>query len=288
MSDIRSAKLEQLIVYPVKSLRGITVDDWPISEQGLAFDRHWMLVMPNGRFVTQRQLPQMALIDTAIEGSQLILSRTGHGAVSVPLQPTLQPQADTQHSENNPFVAQVWRDQCDVEEACTAASSWLNQVLQPPQPLRLVRMRQGAERPQSQPQRFGADTRVQFADAAPFLIANQASLQALNNHLADKQIAPRDMRRFRPNLIISGLDAFAEHTLDRLDLNGVGFDLIDHCERCIITTIDPDTAAKEPDMQTYRELAQINPMPNNSKAPAFGVNATLRRSGTKPQHIRIV
>lgn len=279
MSNIALPKLEQLIVYPVKSLRGIVVDDWPISDQGLAFDRHWMLVMPNGRFVTQRQLPQMALIDTAIEGSQLVLSHNNHGSVSIPL--------ETAKATGDGFIAEVWRDQCEVQEASEAASHWLNQVLKPAQPLRLVHMQRNSERQQSQPERFGANTRVEFADAAPFLIANQASLQALNAHLQTKQLPPRDMRRFRPNLIISGLEAFTEHHYDSMELGGFGFNLIDHCERCTITTIDPDTAAKEPDMATYRELAQINPMPGKATAPAFGVNATLQPQPDTAQRIRV-
>ncbi len=284
MSNIASLKLEQLIVYPVKSLRGIVVEQWPISEQGLAFDRHWMLVMPNGRFVTQRQLPQMALIDTAIEGSQLILSLSGYGSVSVPLK--------SSNNQSDRFSAQVWRDECDVHEASEAASQWLNKALQPPQPLRLVRMSDNAQRPQSQPERFGAETRTLFADAAPFLIANTSSLDALNRHLQSKgyidEARPeKDMRRFRPNLVVSGLDAFDEHNYQSLQLNGFNFRLVDHCERCIITTINPDTADKDPDMETYRELAKINPMPEKPKAPAFGVNATLALEPNQPTEISI-
>ncbi len=259
--------IEQLIVYPVKSLRGIEVQQWPLTAEGLLYDRHWMLVMPNGRFVTQRQLPRMCLIDTAIDGDTLVLSCTDKGQVSLPLNPKL---------NTGVFNATIWRDDCDVAEASSEATAWLNQVLQPPQPLRLVAMANGHQRVQSQPERFGYETHTRFADAAPFLIANRASLDSLNAALTPKGLSPVDMRRFRPNIVISGLEAFAEHGISLLQRqDGLGLELRDHCERCVMTTINPDTAEKHPAMEPYSTLATLNSMPGKPQAAAFAVNATL-------------
>lgn len=266
-----SIQLRQLNFYPVKSLRGITVDSWPLTPLGLQYDRHWMLVNKKGRFITQRQLPAMALIDTALEDEgdepRLLLSRSGKGGVEIPLSAAT---GDVQQ-------AQIWRDTAEVREASVEASNWLTEALESPQPLKLVRMLDGARRSQSQAERFGADTRVQFPDAAPFLIANSASLDALNLHLQSQDLPSVDMRRFRPNLVIEGLPAFAEHKLTELQLGKLSFTMVDHCERCVITTINPDTAEKDMNMATYRALAEINPMPDNPASPAFAVNATLKK-----------
>lgn len=278
-----TVRIEQLIVYPVKSLRGIQVEQWPVTHEGLMYDRHWMLVMPNGRFVSQRQLPRMTLIDTAIEGDTLVLSADGKGEIKLPLM--------TQQT-GTVFTATIWRDDCDVFEAATEASAWLNQALQPPQPLRLVAMAHNHQRNQSQPERFGADTHTRFADAAPFLVANSASLEALNDNLIRQSMSAVDMRRFRPNIVVSGIDAFAEHDLSDLRrADGLALQLRDHCERCIITTIDPDSGEKSADREPYQTLATLNPMPGKplseknlsgkTKAAAFAVNATLD-IGTAP------
>ncbi|MGH1370793.1 MAG: MOSC domain-containing protein [Cellvibrionaceae bacterium] len=267
MANNTNVTIEKLIVYPVKSLRGIEVAQWPITPQGLQYDRHWMLVMPNGRFVSQRQLPKMALINTAIANESLTLSAEGYGEVSLPL-------VGSNQSER--FQATVWRDECDVIEASVEVSAWLNNVLQPAKPLRLVSIADNFIRPQSNPERFGEETFTAFADAAPFLVANTASLDQLNRQLQQQQSPLVDMRRFRPNIVISGLAAFEEHRVQRLSHNdGLALNLRDHCERCIMTTINPDNAEKDPSMQPFKTLLDLNPMPDNHKAPAFAVNATL-------------
>jgi uncharacterized protein YcbX len=263
--QINHPQIHQLWVYPVKSLRGIELQHSAISQQGLAHDRQWMLVMPNGRFVTQRQVPHMALINTAISGQNLILSQAGKGSVEIPMEQT----------SGEIFDGTVWRDSVEVQEASEAASHWLTETLKAPQPLKLVRMKPDYQRQHCNPERFGREHHTHFADAAPFLIANQASLDALNQHLESKGRDPVDIRRFRPNIVIEGLPAFSEHNLTEIELGGVKFKLVDHCERCTITTINPDTAAKDPNQETYKYLAEINAMPDNPKAPAFGVNATL-------------
>jgi uncharacterized protein YcbX len=147
-----------------------------------------------------------------------------------------------------------------------------------------------ARRPQSQPERFGVDCHTVFADAAPYLIANQASLDALNRELLEQGKKSVDIRRFRPNIVINGEpEAFAEHTLTTLQRDPTQdapsdyrLSLIDHCQRCVITTIDPDKGARDDDMTVFKTLARINPMPQlpgteqrSKAAPAFAVNALL-------------
>lgn len=265
---MNTVNVSQLYLYPVKSLRGIAVDQWPLTPQGLLHDRQWMLVMPNGRFVSQRQLTQMALIDVYIEDQLLVLSKSGHGSVSLKLPCT---------GVGETLKAKVWNDECNVRESHNEASSWLNQVLKPPQPLKLVNLAHNQQRPQSEPERFGHQTRIKFADAAPYLISNEQSIKELNNILSQKGKARVDNRHFRPNIVIDGLDAFQEHQVQTLYPAGKQYELklIDHCERCIITTINPDSGEKNSSLEPLKTLTDINPMPNKAHAAAFGVNAVI-------------
>lgn len=268
----RHLAIEQLMLFPVKSLGGIAVDQWPLTAEGLLYDRNWMLVLPNGRFVTQRQLPQMALVHTAIDDERLVLSADGKGEISLPLRSG----RDLTQSEDTPvFAATVWRDQCEVIEAAAAASAWLTGVLKPPHPLRLVALARDQQRPQAQPERFGAHTHTRFADAAPLLVANQSSLDALNTKLQQRGMDAVEMRRFRPNLVVSGVPAFAEHELSQCRReDGLLLQLRDRCERCTIITVDPERGVTADNMEPYRTLATLNAQPENPRAAVFGVNAT--------------
>ena len=124
---------------------------------------------------------------------------------------------------------------------------------------------------------LGRGNRVLFADAAPFLVANDASLAAVNDALAPTGKPRLLMNRFRPNITVSGLTAFAEHDVERLDGDGYALDMRYPCERCIVTTIDQETAERDADVEPYRTLSRINPMPGGNDKPAFGENATLAK-----------
>ncbi len=256
-----------LYIYPVKSLKGIAVDSHPLTAQGLAGDRHWMVVMPNGRFVTQRQLPQMATVSTALDARQLVLSAEGCGSISVA----------RDSAGGSPCEATVWRDDCEAIDEGAEVSAWLTEALQSPKPLRLVRLREQFTRPQSKPDLLGANTSTHFADAAPYLVAYQASLDELNRQLQQRGLAPVDIRRFRPNILVSGLEAFAEHRVSQLRHSRQHY-VLRHCfpcQRCTITTIDQDLGTRDADMQPFKTLIDLNRMPGNNQAPAFGENTVL-------------
>ena len=232
-----------------------------------------MLVMPNGRFISQRQLPRMALINTALnqKSGTLTLSLDGFGSVSLGFHPQGQ----------STISAQVWRDHVDVQEASQEASIWLTAALNSPQPLRLVSMHKDAVRQHCNPERFGTASNTYFADAAPALITNTASLSHLNHQLSARQLPEVDIRRFRPNIVVSGLAPFEEQALNKqlLTHRDYRLRLVDQCERCIITTINPDSAEKHPKLEPFRTLGELNPMPGTSpettNRPAFGMNSLI-------------
>lgn len=262
MTDVR---ITGLSIYPVKSMKGIDVSEARLTAKGLEHDRRYMVVRPEGQFVTQRDLPRLALIHTALEGGQILLSRTGFGAIQIP--PGNEP-GELIHTR-------VWGDHCETTDLGDDIARWLQSALETDDSLRLVRMREGFRRPQNQAELLGENTTTYFADAAPFLVANEASLQTLNEHLeaAGHQAVP--MNRFRPNIVVKGLEAFAEHRLGMLQGDDFSLGLRHPCERCVVTTIDQSTAEKDPARQPFKTLREINPMPGKKPAPAFGHNAIL-------------
>lgn len=256
--------LSALWIYPVKSLAGIALAEATITQAGLLGDREWMIIDEQGTFVTQRKLPRLATIKTRLSDSgTLQLTAAEMGSIRVPI-----PQGDA-------VRARVWRDECLGVPASPEVNQWLSQAAASSAPLTLVYFAKQHRRPVDA-QRFGAFT-THFADAAPFLVANDTSLQALNTHLLGLKLPQVDMRRFRPNIVIQGLSAFHEHQYSHLkhERSEVRLSLIDHCQRCSIITVNQTTGESSRDTSPFPQLAQINSMPGKPKAPAFGVNAVL-------------
>lgn len=254
-----------LMVYPVKSMKGITLESAVLTPKGLEHDRRFMVVREDGVFVTQRDTPLMALVHTGLEPGGLVLSRDGLGQVFIPF--------DAEEGER--IHTRVWKDECETTDQGEVVSNWLTEALESDERLRLVAMASHFVRPQGKPDRLGAGTQTLFADAAPFLVASEGSLVQLNRELVLRGNEPVPMNRFRPNIVISGLPAFNEHSTDRLLGENCAFKLCYPCQRCVVTTIDQLTATRNPDWEPYKTLCDINPIPGGKNAPAFGQNAVL-------------
>jgi uncharacterized protein YcbX len=262
------AVVSALTVYPVKGMRGIELDCARLTPTGLDRDRAFMVVRRDGRFVTQRDCPRLALIVTALDGDGVTLSREGLGAIRVPFD----------REDGDRVRTRVWKDPCETVDQGAAVSRWLSAALESAEPLRLVAMAPGFRRPQGKADLLGAGAHTLFADAAPFLVAGAESLAALNRELAARGFDAVPMNRFRPNIVVRGLPAFAEHRAGRWRAEGWALRLCHPCERCIVTTIDQATALRHPEREPYRTLADINPVPGSDTAPAFGQNAVLVES----------
>ena len=254
-----------LFVYPVKSMRGIAVDCARLTPLGLEHDRRFMVVRSNGEFVTQRKQPLLSQIDTALEAGGVVLSRSGFGQILVPFDA----------AGGKGLQTRVWKDLCSVTDQGEAVSRWLTEALESPDRLLLVAMQEGFVRPQGKADLLGEATRTLFADAAPYLLANEASLAQLNRELLARGHQSVPMNRFRPNILVNGLEPFAEHDLATLAGNDFSLGLAHACERCVVTTIDQSTGVQNPDWEPYKTLSTINPMPGRPNRPAFGHNATL-------------
>lgn len=271
--------ISQLFIYPVKSLRGFSTKEATLTPQGLAYDRQWMIINEKNNFVTQRKYAQLVLIHTRIEGQQLILSLANQ-SVLAPLVINMDQTPSTDVIE-----ATIWKDTCLVIDEGADASQWLHKALgETTPPLRLVRMA-STPRPQSQPELLGENTHTYFADAAPFLITNEASLDKVNKQLQTANHHPVPMENFRPNIVLTGIDAFTEHTIKHIHHPHYQFTHCYPCQRCVIPTIDITTGIRHPKQQPFSCIANINAMPNNPKAPAFGENAILQRGDQSTIHV---
>lgn len=262
---MEQARVSGLYVYPVKSMKGIALQEALLTPKGLEHDRRWMVVRADGRFMTQREEPCLALIHTRLDEHGVTLSRDGHGSISIPFE----------SAGGKPLQTRIWQDDCAAQDEGDEVSGWLSAALGSKEPVRLVRMAAGFERPQSQPQRFGAANKTVFADAAPFLVANESSLERLNRELGTQGLAPVPMNRFRPNVVVRGLQPFAEHRTATLDSEGWSLALVDHCVRCLVTTVDQETGQRDPAREPYQTLRRLNPAPGEKSPPAFAQNAVL-------------
>ena len=251
--------LAGLHVYPVKSCRGISVAEARLTEAGLERDREWMIVTPEGRFLTQRELPRLALIGTRLEPRALRLSAPGQEPLEVPFD-----------EMGSPTEVVVWRDRCAARDSGDAAARWLGGFLG--RTVRLVRF-DATQRRRSDPAWTGdAPAYARFADGFAMLAISTASLDDLNSRLD----APLPMDRFRPNLVLEGLAPYGEDGLGEFCVGeDVRLRVVKPCTRCAITTTDQDTGVVdgvEPlrTLRTFRWNADL-------RGVAFGQNVIVIR-----------
>lgn len=231
MDGERAIHLSGLYIYPIKSCRGISLGAWDVDGRGLRLDRRWMLVDGDGRFLSQRELPRMALIGVRIGSEHLAVDAPGMPTLDVPFEPVV----------DDLVPARVWNDVVMASPAGGEAGRWFSEFLGVN--CALVRLSESTARPVD-PGYGRSDDRVHLADGFPFLLTSEASLADLNARL-DR---PLPMDRFRPNLVVEGCGPFAEDGWDVVRVGAMTFRVVKPCARCVITTVDQGTAttAREP------------------------------------------
>jgi uncharacterized protein len=233
--------LSQIWIYPVKGLAGISVESAEVQLRGLAYDRRWMLTDETGVFLSQRELPMLALLGTAIEPPFLtVFSRKNpEQRIQIPL---------TAPAAGSPTRrVEVWGDPVDAHSCGAAIDEWFSQITG--HFVHLVYMSDEGRRPVDQ--RFAPPGQlVSFADGFPLLLIGQASLDDLNSRLAE----PLPMNRFRPNLVFTGAEPYAEDNLRDFFIGDVPLRGVKPCARCIVTTTNQDTG--ERGAEPLKTLAQ--------------------------------
>lgn len=270
------ATISELFVYPIKSCAGIALHEARLFATGLEYDRCWMVTDPAGAMLTQRAYPRMALIQVEIGAEDLVIRAPGMSELRTPL--------DSARLEAPSAVqTQVWRDAAYGLDTGAASAEWFSAFLGVP--ARLLRFDPERERivdPDYTDSVGGATTH--FADGFPLLVIGQASLDDLNTRLSGKGAPAIPINRFRPNVVLTGLDAYEEDYVETLSIDGeagenMQLQLVKPCSRCPMPTIDQAKGAPDPDwpneptdtMSVYR----ANPQRNG--AITFGNNALVAR-----------
>jgi len=233
--------LSALYRYPVKSMRGESLDASPVGPHGLPYDRMWMVADEGGRFVTGRTHPELVLVSARPGPAGVTLSAPGRDELFVP---------NSAFTEAWPTT--VWGSEFPAWRGAAAADAWVSAYLGS----RLRFMWIGATT--ARRVKTDSDVPLPFADGYPLLLIGQASLDALSARLG----RPLAMARFRPNLVVSGAEAFAEDSWKRIRIGGAIFRIAKPCERCVFTTVDPDTGHKALDQEPLRTLAKFRKAPD--------------------------
>ena len=265
-----SCLISGLYVYPIKSCAGVAVKDAILTETGLEFDRAWMVVDDKGEFLTQRELPRMALIQPQIKYYEMVLRAPGMLALHIKLDEV-----------EAPVRVKVWDDEVAAFDMGKIAAQWFSDFLGTT--ARLVRFDPDHKRVSSKRWTGDIDALNQFNDGFAALVISEASLEQFNSKLVARGHSAVSMSRFRPNIVLAskgGSDALSPHDEDRLDVlhvlteqGSAQLSLVKPCPRCPIPNIDPLTAISSPEvgdmLQSYRADARVN------RALTFGMNAIV-------------
>ena len=262
------ATITGLWVYPVKSCAGVQVQEALLLDTGLEFDRAWMLVDAQGVFLSQRELPRMALIQPQLKYHDMVLRAPGMLTLHIALDKVEQP-----------VRVKIWDDEVKAYDMGPIAAQWFSDFLGVA--VRMVRFDPEHKRLCSQQWTDGVEAPNQFSDGYPVLVISEASLAGFNEKLQARGVAPVGMERFRPNIVIgnplAGAPSLIAHDEDRLgelrittSEGPVRLKPVKPCARCPIPNIDPVTAQSSPDvgdlLQAYRQDPRLK------GAPSFGMN----------------
>lgn len=248
-------------VYPLKSAKGIDVDEVSLTRIGVEGDRRWMLVDPGGRFFSQRRASRMALIEIALEGDHVRASAPGVEAIVFSLSDVTRELREVE----------IWGDRFEAPVARPDISAWFESYLG--EPCSLVHLSSEVVRPIGEQYRVAPDDRVTFADSFPVHLTTPPSLDNLNVRLRQ----PVPMNRFRPNLVVDGFEPWAEDEWLEIEIGDVSFRVVKPCPRCLITTIDQDSGRAPSGREPLTTLSRFR---RREGGIMFGQNLIPRGSGT--------
>ncbi len=263
------ATISRLFVYPIKSCAGVELPEVLLTETGLEFDRAWMVVDAQGAFVTQRELPRMALIRPHMKHSEMVLRAPGMLALHIAFDRVEQP-----------VRVRLWNDELPAYDMGDIAAQWFSDFLSrpgEPQRLRLVRFDPEHQRLSNPKWTGGVEAPNQFSDGYPVLVIGESSLAEFNARRAAAGHEPVGIERFRPNIVLAGVDAHDEDRADTLHVataeGEARLQPVKPCVRCPIPDIDPSTAESSPEVGNLLRSYRADPRVDG--AITFGMNAIV-------------
>jgi len=251
-------KISEIYIYPIKSLGGISLQQAEVTDRGFKYDRRWMLIDDNNRFLSQREVSAMALFKVTLTDAGLKVTHADtDDHFTIPFKPL----------KKNLIKVTVWDDTCTAQLVSDEADKWFTEKLGIN--CHLVYMPDDTKR-HTDPNYTEGNYITSFSDGYPFMLISQASLDELNSRL-DNSLP---INRFRPNMVFTGSVPFEEDLLDEFVINNILFNGVKLCARCIITTIDQNTAfkGKEP-------LKTLNAYRSKNNKIYFGQNAVHTGTG---------
>lgn len=267
------AVISRLLLYPIKGCRGISLRSADLSPTGLAVgdigDREWVVVDDRGEFLSQRELPKMALIETRLTPSTLRVTAPGMLSLDIPFA-----------SEGDVVRVRVWDDDIDAVTQGELVDRWFSDFLG--RPARVMRFDPLAKRLSRRRYTGATEAPYKFADAFALLVTSEASLADLNAKLQAKGEVPVDMDRFRPNIVLGGVEAFEEDYASGLRIGDAVLELVKPCVRCTVPSVDPSRGEQgtEPGdtLATYRDRPDAGGI-------TFGVNGIVARGAGVRLHV---
>lgn len=247
-------RIARIFIYPIKSTAPVELQSAAVHERGLQYDRRYVVTDSNGRFLTARRFPRMVLIRSQMKGNALEVTAPDMTALA------LDPAGFPERYD----AVKIWKDEVWAQRCGAAADAWFSTYLAAD--ARLYHMDAQAQRPTR------AGGQVSFADSAPLLVLSEASVADLNARLDE----PVSVRNFRPNLVVSGADAYAEDQFTDFTAGTAGFKALWRCSRCVLTTVNPDTGVNDSGRQPLKTLMDYR---RDGDDALFGLNVGVAAPG---------
>ena len=252
--------VSELYIYPVKSLGGIPINHGELTDRGFRHDRRWMLVDENNRFLTQREHPRMAMLQTVLteDGIHVLHKTQTASNIIIPFS----------YSPDKRIVVNIWDDVCEAVTVDDKLDEWFSDALSIS--CKLVHMPDNTMRKVDERYAVSKNEVTSFSDAYPLLMISKESLNDLNNRLPE----PLPVNRFRPNIVMEGGLPYEEDRMQHFRINEINFYGVKLCARCSIPTIDQETGKKN--KEPTKTLADYRRKGQNVY---FGQNVLYRNTG---------
>ncbi len=263
--------VSELYVYPIKSCQGIKLQQAEVTSKGFLWDRELMVVTRRGKFLTQRQFPQLAKAQITLDGDRISLSTEDNSLETLTFTPSL---------EGTEIAVEIWRDNTVAIDQGDEVAAWFHRLLELDQDKECRLVRQSVIRKVRHKLTFKEENPVSFADGYPFLLTATASLAELNRRLVEtyEEAAPIiPMNHFRPNIVVETETAFEEDNWKVIRLGNIKFAVVKPCSRCIITTIDQKNGTKNTLKEPLRTLGSFRQF--GDQGVMFGENMVPYREG---------
>jgi len=280
-------RVSKIYIYPVKSCRGIPLQEARCCklgfQSGTIRDREFLIVKSNGHFITARQEPTMLLISQSIHGDQLWLDAPGMPTLKVTKPKDKVEDVEESDQLGAPIAVTIWGENMVGLNCGGEAAQWLSNYLGK-EGIKLVYF-PNDESPRLPPHynhwdRFKKTDNSIFADLTPYMLLSEASVDDLNSRLKKKI----SLNNFRPSFAIDGCKAYDEEIFKRIKIGDTTFRNVKPCNRCVLTTIDPETGIKdgiEPlqTLKTYKQMTKPEDRKLEGESPVFGVHLAADKYG---------